>query len=88
MDGNDRSESVMDATGMGLLPGVVIALAIVVFSMALLLTGSMWAVVAVLALVGLAVAAVLLVVIALIDEGDLGERLRRSIPGLPPRTHP
>lgn len=83
-----NNQSLMDATGLGLLPGVVIALGIVVFSMALLLTGSMWAVVAVLALIGLAVAAVLVVVIALIDEGDLGERLRRSIPGLPPRPHP
>ena len=82
-----NNESLMEETGLGLLPGVVIALGIVVLSMTLLLTGSMWAVAAVLVLIALAVASVLLVVIALIDEGDLGDRLRRSIPGLPPRTH-
>ena len=82
-----NNESLMEETGLGLLPGVVIALGIVVLSMTLLLTGSMWAVAAVLVLIALAVASVLLVVIALIDEGDLGDRLRRSIPGLPPRPH-
>jgi hypothetical protein len=83
-----NNESLMEATGLGLLPGVVAALGIVVVSMALLLTGSMWAVFAVLLLVGLVTASILAVVIALIDEGELGERLRHSIPGLPPRSHP
>ncbi len=30
----------------------------------------------------------LAVVVALIDEGELGERLRRHIPGIAPRSHP
>ena len=77
-----NQESLMEETGLGLLPGVVAALAIVVMAMALLLTGSMWAVAGVLALIGVVTASVLIVVIALIDEGDLGERLRSRIPGL------
>jgi Mg/Co/Ni transporter MgtE len=82
-----NNESLMEETGLGLLPGLVLALGIVVFSMALLLTGSVWAVVGVLLLVALVTAALLAVVIALIDEGELGERLRRYVPGLsaPPR---
>jgi hypothetical protein len=78
----------MEETGLGLLPGVVTALGIVVLSMALLLTGSMWAVFAVLLMIGLVTASILAVVIALVDEGELGARLRRSIPGLPSRSHP
>lgn len=82
-----NNESLMEETGLGLLPGVVVALGIVVFSMALLLTRSMWAVLGVLVLVGLVTASILAVVIALIDEGKLGEQLRRSIPGLGSRSH-
>jgi VIT1/CCC1 family predicted Fe2+/Mn2+ transporter len=78
-----NNESLMEETGLGLLPGVVLALAIVVFSMALLLSGSIWAVIAVLVVVALVTASILAVVIALIDEGELGDRLRRYIPGLP-----
>jgi hypothetical protein len=49
----------------------------------LLLIGSMWAVFAVLALVVIVTAAILAVVVALLDEdGDVGRRLRRAIPGL------
>jgi Mg/Co/Ni transporter MgtE len=83
-----NNESLMEETGLGLLPGVVLALAIVVFSMTLLLSGSIWAVVAVLVLVALVTASILAVVIALIDEGELGERLRRYIPGLPGPPRP
>jgi hypothetical protein len=83
-----NNESLMEETGLGLLPGVVLALAIVVFSMALLLTGSAWAVVAMVVLVALVTASILAVVIALIDEGDLGDRLRRYIPGLPAHPRP
>jgi hypothetical protein len=72
----------MEASGLGLLPGLVIALGLVVLSMALLLTGSMWAVAGVLLLIGVVTASVLAVVIALIDEGELGTLLRRHIPGL------
>jgi hypothetical protein len=83
-----NQESLMEQTGLGLLPGVVGALAIVVCAMALLLTGSMWAVVGVLALVGVVTASILAVVIALIDEGEIGELLRRHIPRIAPRSHP
>jgi hypothetical protein len=73
----------MDITGLGLLPGVALALGLVVGAMALLLTGSMWAVFAVLALVVVVTATILAVVVALVDEdGELGRRLRRAIPGL------
>ena len=88
MTNEPSNEPLMEETGLGLLPGVVAALAIVVFGMALLLTGSIWAVVGVLILVGLVTASLLAVVIALIDEGELGERLRRYIPGLPAPPHP
>jgi hypothetical protein len=83
-----NNESLMEESGLGLLPGVVLALAIVVFGMALLLTGSIWAVVAVLVLLALVTGSVLAVVIALIDDGELGERLRRYIPGLPAPPRP
>ena len=49
---DERNESLMDLSGLGLLPGLALALGLVVFDMALLLTGSMWAVVGVLGLVG------------------------------------
>lgn len=78
----------MEETGLGLLPGVAAALAVLVFSMALLLTGSIWAVVGVLGLIGAVLAAVLTVVVALLDEGELGEWLRARIPGLAPRSTP
>ena len=76
-------ESLMDETGLGLLPGLVLALGLIVGAMALLLTGSMWAVFGVLALVLVVTVAMLAVVIALVDEeGELGRRLRRAVPGL------
>ena len=68
---------------MGLLPGIVVALAIVLAGMALLLLGQWWALVAALALLIGAAAAIMLVVIALTGEAD--ESLRRRIPGLGPR---
>ena len=83
-----NNESLMEETGLGLLPGLVLALGIVVFSMALLLAGSIWALVAVVVLVALVTASLLAVVIALIDEGELGDRLRRYIPGLPAPPRP
>lgn len=88
MDERESTKSLMEETGLGLLPGVAAALAIVVFSMALLLTGSMWAVFGVLGLIGAVMAAVLTVVVALIDEGARGEWLRARIPGLAPRSTP
>jgi TRAP-type C4-dicarboxylate transport system permease small subunit len=75
-----RDESLMEATGLGLLPGVAVALGIVVFSMAMLLTGSPWAVALAPAL--LVTAVILAAVIGLIDEGELGHRVRRHLPGM------
>ena len=79
----------MDLTGLGLLPGLVLALGLVVFAMAFLLIGSMWAVVGVLALVAVVTGVILAVVLALLDEdGSLGRRLRRVIPGLDENSTP
>ena len=78
-----NNESLMDETGLGLLPGLAGALGIVVGAMVLLLIGSMWAVFGVLVLVVIVTLAILAVVIALVDEdGEIGRRLRRAIPGL------
>ena len=78
-----KNESLMDETGLGLLPGLVVALGLVVGAMTLLLIGSMWAVFGVLALVVIVTLAILAVVVALFDEdGETGRRLRRAIPGL------
>ena len=78
-----HTESMMDESGLGLLPGLVLALGLVVGAMALLLSGSMLGVFALLVLVGVVTAAIVAVVVALLDEeGDLGRRLRRAIPGL------
>jgi len=82
MRDESNQESPMEETGLGLLPGVVLALFIVVLAMAVLFTNSMWAVVGVLLLIGVVTTSILTVVVALIDEGELGERLRRRIPGL------
>jgi hypothetical protein len=78
-----KNESLMDRTGLGLLPGLVLALALIVFAMAFLLMGSMWAVFGVLALIVIVTMAVVAVVVALLDEdGELGARLRHVIPGI------
>ena len=72
----------MDRTGMGLLPGLVLAMGLVVFAMAALLTGSMWAVFGVLAVVGVVTCAVIYVVVAVGSDDDDGDRMRRHVPGL------
>jgi hypothetical protein len=78
-----KTESLMEETGLGLLPGLVGALGLVLGAMALLLIGSMWAVWGVLVLVVIVTLAILAVVVALLDEdGKTGSRLRRAIPGL------
>jgi hypothetical protein len=79
-----NTESLMDETGLGLLPGLAGALGVVVLAMmTLLLIGSMWAVFGVFALVLIVTMSILAVVIALLDEdGQIGRRLRRAIPGL------
>ena len=50
--------------------------------MALLLTGSMWAVAAVLALIGVVTATILTVVFAVMEDDEAGRRMRERIPGL------
>jgi hypothetical protein len=83
-----KNESLMEETGLGLLPGLVCALGLVVGAMGLLLLGSMWAVWGLLVLVVIVTLAILVVVVALLDEdGKTGRRLRRAIPGLGER-HP
>jgi hypothetical protein len=78
-----NDESLMEETGLGLLPGIAIALGLVVGAMVLLLLDSMLAVFGVLALAVLVTLVILAVVVALLDEdGDFGRRLRRVIPGL------
>ncbi|HEX5895109.1 MAG TPA: hypothetical protein VFY47_02190 [Thermoleophilaceae bacterium] len=78
-----KNESLMDRTGLGLLPGLVLALGLVVFAMAFLLMGSMWAVFGVLALIVIVAMAVVAAVVALVDEdGELGTSLRQVIPGM------
>jgi hypothetical protein len=79
-DDNDRS--LMDATGLGLLPGLALATALLCVAMAALLTGSMWAVAGVLLLIVLCAAVVVYVVLAISAEGDEGQRLRERVPGL------
>jgi hypothetical protein len=82
MEPMDHKESLMDATGLGLLPGLVLALALIVFAMAALLTGSMWAVVGVLVVIGVIVALIVYTVVALTAEGEEGAKLRTRVPGL------
>jgi hypothetical protein len=77
---NDRS--LMDATGLGLLPGLALATALICVAMAALLTGSMWAVAGVLVLIVVCTAVVVYVVMAVTGEGDEGQVLRSRVPGL------
>jgi hypothetical protein len=72
----------MESSGLGLLPGVVLALALILTVMAALLTESMWAVAGVLFVILLCVAALVFVVLAVSAEGDEGRRMRRWVPGL------
>ena len=78
----NRQRSLMDATGLGLLPGLALATVLICFAMAALLTGSMWAVGGVLLLIVLCAVAVVYVVLAISAEGEQGQRMRRSVPGL------
>jgi hypothetical protein len=78
----NKDRSLMDATGLGLLPGLGLATALICVAMAALLTGSMWAVAGVLVLTVLCAAAVVYVVMAVTGEGDEGHKLRKRVPGL------
>jgi hypothetical protein len=78
----NEQRSLMDATGLGLLPGLALATVLICVAMAALLTGSMWAVGGVLVLIVVCVAAVVYVVLAISAEGEQGQRMRRTVPGL------
>lgn len=78
-------ESLMEASGMGLFPGIMVALAIVMTGMALLLLGHWWALAAALLVLIGAAATSTIVVLALMGEGEADATLRRRIPGLGPR---
>jgi hypothetical protein len=82
MDTSGKGESLMEATGLGLLPGLVGAMTLIVVAMAALLTGSMWAVALLLVAIGLTIGAIVYIVVALTSEGEEGVRLRARIPGL------
>jgi hypothetical protein len=82
MDTSHENESLMDSTGLGLLPGLVGAMALIVIAMAALLTGSMWAVVLLLVAIVLTIGAIVYIVTALATEGEDGRRMRARIPGL------
>jgi hypothetical protein len=82
MDTSHNHESLMDATGLGLLPGLVVAMVLIVVAMAALLTGSMWAAALLVVAIGLTVAAIVYIVVAMTSEGEDGRRLRARIPGL------
>jgi hypothetical protein len=84
-ENGEQPKSLMEASGMGLFPGIMVALAIVMAGMALLLLGRWWALAAALLVLIGAAAAITLVVIAVMGEGEADERLRRRIPGLGPR---
>jgi hypothetical protein len=75
-------DSLMESTGLGLLPGIAVALGLMILAMALVLTGSMWAVAFVLVLIGVCLAAIVYVVVAVSSDGERGRRLGRRVPGL------
>lgn len=75
----DRNDSVMETSGLGLLPGIVLAMLLVMFGMAGLLLGSWWVVFACLALLLLVTVVVVAIVFAVMADTD---ESRRHIPGL------
>ena len=78
-----RNRSLMDLSGMGLLPGLVVAMGIVLVAMAALMAKTYWMVALVLAVLLAVTGAVLLVVVAVLrDDEEDDDRLRRRIPGL------
>jgi membrane protein implicated in regulation of membrane protease activity len=79
----DRNDSVMEASGLGLLPGICLAMLLVVFAMAGLMLGSWWVVFACLALLLLVTVIIVGVVFVVMDDS---EERRRHIPGLGPRA--
>jgi hypothetical protein len=80
----DRT-SLMESTGMGLLPGLALATVLVLSIMAALLMESIWAVALILIVVLACTGLVAFVVVAVTAEGDEAGRLRRLVPGLSER---
>jgi hypothetical protein len=73
-----HQRSLMDRTGLGLLPGIGLALAVVLVAMAALVVAKWWVTIAVLAVLLGATGAVALVVVKLIDvDGGADEHARR-----------
>jgi hypothetical protein len=79
---NQNDESLMDSTGLGLLPGVALALALGMLATAALLIDTYWALACVLAVIFVAAGAITYVVIALVGEDEDGGRMRDRVPGL------
>jgi hypothetical protein len=78
----NKSRSLMESTGLGLLPGLVLATGLIVTVMASLLTGSLWAVAGVLLVIIVSAMAVVYVVVAVSTDGEDGRRMRAKVPGL------
>jgi hypothetical protein len=77
-----KHDSLMDSTGLGLLPGVALALMLAMLATAALLLDTYWALALVLAVVVGAGVAITWVVLALAGEDDDEGRMRDAIPGL------
>lgn len=80
-----KQDSLMDSTGLGLLPGVALALFLTMLAIAALLFNSYWALALVVAVVIGAGAAITWVVLALASEDEDEGRMRDAIPGLKQR---
>ena len=78
-------ESLMDATGLGLLPGLTLALLLAVTAMGALVFSEWWLLAVPLVMLVASAGAVVTVVWSLAGDDDGSLRLRRRIPGLGPR---
>jgi hypothetical protein len=77
-----KQESLMDASGLGLLPGVALALFLTMLATAALLLETYWAMALVLATIFVAGATITYVVWALCEEPEDGGRRMSRVPGL------
>lgn len=74
----------MDRSGLGLLPGLAVALLLALAFLALVLLDSWWVIPVVAVGLALVTGAVVFVLLAVLEGGDDedGARLRRHVPGL------
>lgn len=74
----------MDRSGLGLLPGLAVALLLALALLALVLLDSWWVIPVVAVGLALVTGAVVFVLLAVLEGGDDedGARLRRHVPGL------